>query len=57
VKPRNQALEAGQYVPSPSERVRHQVARYESTDGPEGETLEGRPVVIVNTTGANSGTT
>jgi hypothetical protein len=33
------------------------VARYESTDGPEGETLEGRPVVIVNTTGANSGTT
>ena len=43
------------YVPSPSERVRNQVARYEATDGREGGTLEGRPVVILTTTGASSG--
>ncbi len=44
-----------QYVPSPSERVRDQVALYEATDGVEGGTLEDRPVVILTTTGAKSG--
>jgi deazaflavin-dependent oxidoreductase (nitroreductase family) len=44
-----------EYVPSPSERVRNQVASYEATDGREGGTLEGRPVVILTTTGATSG--
>jgi hypothetical protein len=53
VKPHD--LEAGPYVPSPSERVRDQVARYEATDGREGGTLEGRPVVILTMTGATSG--
>jgi deazaflavin-dependent oxidoreductase (nitroreductase family) len=47
---------ARQYVPSPRERVRNQVASYEATDGREGGTLEGRPVVILTTTGATSGT-
>jgi F420H(2)-dependent quinone reductase len=43
------------YVPSPSERVADQVARYEASDGADGGTLEGRPVVILTTTGARSG--
>ncbi|UOZ07102.1 nitroreductase family deazaflavin-dependent oxidoreductase [Amycolatopsis sp. WQ 127309] len=43
------------YAPSPSERVREQVERYEATGGREGGTLEGRPVVILTTTGAKTG--
>jgi F420H(2)-dependent quinone reductase len=45
----------GQYEPSPSDRVREQVARYEATNGKEGGTLEGRPVVILTTQGAKTG--
>ena len=44
-----------QYLPSSSERVRDQVARYEATDGREGGTLEGRPVVVLAMTGAVTG--
>jgi len=44
-----------QYEPSPSERVRQQVALYEATNGQEGGTLEGRPVIILTTTGAKTG--
>ena len=43
------------YEPSPSQRVSEQVALYEATDGREGATLEGRPVVILTTTGAKTG--
>ncbi len=46
-----------QYVPSPSERVRDQVARYEATGGVEGGELGGLPVIILTTTGARSGNT
>ena len=52
------ATTAGQgagYVPSPSERVRDQVQRYEATGGAEGGELNGLPVVILTTTGARSG--
>jgi F420H(2)-dependent quinone reductase len=45
----------GQYVPSPSERVRVQVADYEASGGVGGATLEGRPVVILTSVGATSG--
>lgn len=45
------------YLPSPSERVRNQVARYEATDGADGGDLDGRPVVVLTTRGATSGTT
>jgi deazaflavin-dependent oxidoreductase (nitroreductase family) len=45
----------GEYVPSPTESVRTQVAEYEASDGLEGGTLEGRPVVIVTSVGAKSG--
>ena len=45
------------YEPSPSDRVREQVSLYEATDGREGGTLEGRPVVILTTVGAKTGNT
>ena len=44
-----------EYQPSPRERVRDQVARYEATGGREGGTNEGRPVVILTTIGARTG--
>jgi deazaflavin-dependent oxidoreductase (nitroreductase family) len=52
-----QPPEAGpaEYIPSPSERVRDQVARYEATGGAEGGEQGGLPVVILTTTGARSG--
>lgn len=43
------------YVPSTAERVRDQVALYEATGGREGATLEDKPVVILTTTGAKTG--
>jgi F420H(2)-dependent quinone reductase len=43
------------YEPSPSDRVREQVSLYEATDGRDGGTLEGRPVVILTTVGAKTG--
>jgi deazaflavin-dependent oxidoreductase (nitroreductase family) len=46
---------AAEYVPSPSERVRDQVAAYEASGGAEGGLLNGLPVVILTTTGAQSG--
>lgn len=46
----------GEYQPSPIPRIRDQVARYEATDGAEGGTLEDKPVVILTSVGAKSGT-
>jgi deazaflavin-dependent oxidoreductase (nitroreductase family) len=46
---------AAEYVPSPSERVRDQVAAYEASGGAEGGLLNGLQVVILSTTGAQSG--
>nr|WP_245716787.1 nitroreductase family deazaflavin-dependent oxidoreductase [Nocardia mikamii] len=43
------------YVPSPIDRVRTQVDRYETTGGREGGTLDGRPVIILTTKGARTG--
>jgi hypothetical protein len=40
---------------STSDRVQEQVALYEATDGREGGTLEGRPIVILTTVGAKTG--
>ena len=51
------ASRGGQYAPSPSERVRDQVARYEATGGADGGELGGLPVIILTTTGARSGST
>jgi len=38
-----------------TDRVHEQVALYEATEGREGGTLEGRPVVILTTRGAKTG--
>jgi F420H(2)-dependent quinone reductase len=48
---------SGEYAPSPSERVRDQVALYEGTGGVEGGEQGGLPVIILTTTGARSGKT
>jgi deazaflavin-dependent oxidoreductase (nitroreductase family) len=45
----------GEYVPSPSERARRQVERYESSGGTEGTLLMGKPCVILTTRGAKTG--
>jgi F420H(2)-dependent quinone reductase len=45
----------GEYEPSPSEWVREQVEKYESSGGTEGTTLRGVPVVVVTSVGAKSG--
>lgn len=45
----------GDYAPSPSDRAREQVELFERTNGQEGNTLGGRPVVIVTSRGARSG--
>jgi deazaflavin-dependent oxidoreductase (nitroreductase family) len=45
----------GSYEPSPWSPVADQVALYEATDGREGDTLEGKPVVILTTKGRKSG--
>jgi len=45
----------GEVVPSSDPTTREQVARYERTDGREGATLQGAPVVILTTRGARSG--
>jgi deazaflavin-dependent oxidoreductase (nitroreductase family) len=45
----------GEYVPSPSTRSREQVELYESSNGTQGTTLMGKPVVILTTLGAQSG--
>jgi deazaflavin-dependent oxidoreductase (nitroreductase family) len=45
----------GEYAPSPSQRSRDQVERYESSGGTEGTTMRGMPVVIVTSRGARTG--
>jgi len=51
---RNMALN-GEYEPSPWEQVRDQVEQYERSDGVEGNTMGGRPVIILTTVGAKTG--
>jgi deazaflavin-dependent oxidoreductase (nitroreductase family) len=45
----------GTYDPSPWSPIADQVALYEATNGKEGDTLEGKPVVILTTRGRHSG--
>jgi len=44
-----------QYVASPQKWVRDQVETYESTGGREGNTLRGKPVIILTTRGNKTG--
>ena len=45
----------GEYEPSLSERVRRQVELYEATNGVEGGTQHGKPVIVLTSQGAKSG--
>jgi F420H(2)-dependent quinone reductase len=45
----------GEYEPSPAEWVRDQVDTYERTGGAEGNTMRGKPVIILTTQGAKTG--
>ncbi len=45
----------GHYVPSAWPPIAEQVALYEATDGKEGDTLEGKPVIILTTRGRKTG--
>ena len=45
----------GTYVPSAWAPIAEQVALYEATDGKEGDTLEGKPVIILTTRGRKTG--
>jgi len=45
----------GTYEPSPWGPIADQVALYEATDGKEGDTLEGKPVIILTTRGRKTG--
>jgi len=46
---------SGTYEPSPDKRAREQVELYESSGGAKGNTLRGKPVIILTTRGAKSG--
>ena len=45
----------GEYEPSTSERTRRQVELFERSNGTEGTTLRGMPVIVLTTVGAKSG--
>ena len=45
----------GDYEPSPFKFAADQVALYERTGGKEGNTLQGKPIVILTTRGRHSG--
>jgi len=45
----------GEYEPSTSDWARTQTELYEATDGREGNTLRGRPIIVLTTLGAKSG--
>ena len=53
----NQMSEPNQYVPSPWEMVRNQVAEYEASGGERANTLPGTDmaIIVVTTKGARSG--
>jgi F420H(2)-dependent quinone reductase len=48
-------LTDGEYAPSPVELIREHVVNYESSNGTEGNLLNGRPVVILTSRGAKTG--
>ena len=48
-------LPSAEYEPSPIDRVRQQVELYEATNGVEGATLNGKPVIVLTCKGAKSG--
>lgn len=45
----------GEYEPGSSERSRKQIELFESTDGAEGNTMRGMPIIVLTSVGAQSG--
>ena len=45
----------GEYAPSPSDWARQQVELFERTAGAEGNTLRGRPIIVLTSVGSRSG--
>lgn len=45
----------GEYAPSTSEWARKQAELFEATDGQKGNTLQGKPVIVLTSVGATSG--
>ncbi len=45
----------GEYAPSTSGWARKQAELYESTNGAEGNTIQGRPIIVLHTLGAKTG--
>ncbi|MEV4537883.1 nitroreductase family deazaflavin-dependent oxidoreductase [Asanoa sp. NPDC049518] len=45
----------GEYAPSPSDWSRKQAELFESTQGAEGNTLRGRPIILLTSVGAKTG--
>lgn len=45
----------GEYAPSPNTFAREQAELFERTDGAQGNTLNGRPIIVLTTVGATSG--
>jgi deazaflavin-dependent oxidoreductase (nitroreductase family) len=45
---------SGEYVPSPWAQARDQVTLFEATGGREGNTIEGRPIIVLTTVGAKT---
>jgi F420H(2)-dependent quinone reductase len=48
---------ATEYEPSPNDYIANQVDTYERSGGTEGNTMQGKPVIILTTIGAKSGKT
>lgn len=46
---------SGEYEPSPSDWAREQVELFERTGGAEGNTLRGRPIIVLTSIGAKTG--
>jgi deazaflavin-dependent oxidoreductase (nitroreductase family) len=49
--------ENSEYAPSPADYVRDQVELFEKTQGAEGNTLRGVPIIVLTTVGAKTGKT
>ena len=46
---------SGEYAPSPVDWSREQAELFERTDGAEGNTMQGKPIIVLTTLGAKSG--
>jgi F420H(2)-dependent quinone reductase len=46
---------SGEYAPSTADWAREQAELYERTGGAEGNTLRGKPIIVLTTLGASSG--